>query len=310
MLVKLKMLLYRFKQTDWLNVSIVGILLFVIAIAITLLGHYDQYDFGINTRQLFHDLYANVGAEMASIAVTILIIDKLNQRRDTRQERERLIRHMASIHPITALQAVEDLRLLGWLEDGSLKNVPLRRAALQGVDLVRANLEGVYLLDANLEGARLLGTNLKNADMFQANLKSAVLQDANLVQVNLARARLQGADLRRANLSRANLTGADLQGANLEGANLTSANLQQANLNKANLTDAQLQQVHTLKSSKMPDGSQYNGYLNLAGDIQHIRQVFGIDITQSEDMATWYGVSLVEYEYGQQRANNSVKKLE
>lgn len=301
-------MLKRLREIDWLSVRTVGIILFGLAVGITLIGHYDQYGRGLDTRQLFHDLYANLGAEMASIAVTILIIDSLNARRDTQQERARLIRHMASVHPVTALQAVEELRLLGWLEDGSLKNVPLRGAALAGADLLQANLAGAYLLSANLEGARLLGANLENADMFQINLKSSVLQGANLAQANLGGASLQGADLRRANLRDANLTGADLQGANLAEADLTGANLQRANLRKTKLTDAQLKQAYSLKSARMPDGSRYNGRFNLAGDIQHLRQVFGIDITQAKELAAAYEVSLAEYERGQQQYNEQSAK--
>ena len=51
-------------------------------------------------------------------------------------------------------------------------------------------------------------------------------------------------------------------------ANLSGADLSMANLNGAlNLTEEQLTQVYRLCGAILPDGSHYEGRLNLAGDM-------------------------------------------
>lgn len=125
------------------------------------------------------------------------------------------------------LQAVEELRAHGWLSQGMLAGRSLRCANLRGADLHKADLQAVDLSQAHLEWA---------------DLSLANLQDAKLVMV----------DLRGADLSMANLCGADLSMANLNGA--------------LNLTEQQLTQVYRLCGAILPDGTHYDGRLNLPGD--------------------------------------------
>lgn len=126
------------------------------------------------------------------------------------------------------LQAVEELRAHGWLSQGLLSGRSLRCANLRGADLHKADLRAADLSQAHLEWA----------DLSMANL-----QDTKLVLV----------DLRGSDLSMANLSGADLSMANLNGA--------------LNLTEEQLAQVHRLCGAILPDGSHYDGRLNLPGDM-------------------------------------------
>lgn len=158
-----------------------------------------------------------------------------------------------------ALQAVEEMRVRGWLFDGSLSGVPLCRAELEGADLMKAKLDGVDFHQANLEGADLRMCDLRIAKMVRTNL--------------------QGANFSEADLTRADLYKADLRDAR-------------------NLTDEQLSKVKRLMGARMPDGKYYDGRFNLPGDLA-LAEWGKIDIHDPDLMANFYGVSLEIYLDGQ-----------
>jgi uncharacterized protein YjbI with pentapeptide repeats len=157
------------------------------------------------------------------------------------------------------LQALEELRACGGLEDGALVGIDLRYAHLQNADL-------------------------NNADLQRVNLDMADLRWADL----------SGADLRGAHLNRTNLYGVDLRKANLQGASLIRANLSCAK----NISIYQLAETNSLFGTAMPDGSIYDGRLNLIGDIE-IAYLRDIDINNPESMANFYGISIEEFSRGQ-----------
>lgn len=209
---------------------------------------------------LVDDLYANVAAEAMSILVTVLILDRLNERREARRELGRrkrdLIRLLGSRDNSIATEAARELNELGWLTDGTLKYATLRKANLGEADLLKANLQEAQLHSANLQGADLGEANLQGADLGEANLQKADLFSANLQETNLS-----FANLWKANLWKANLQGADLMDTNLGGANLYLANLQEADLYSAYLQEAivtpeQLRMVKSLRGAILPDKTQ------------------------------------------------------
>jgi hypothetical protein len=152
----------RLRGAEWNSVSSVGIVLAAFAIGTLVGGPLVQYR-ALALRQLFIDLWANLGTELASIAATVLIIDALNQRRDAQRLKEQLIREMGSRDNGTALRAVEELQARGWLGDGALQGADLRRANLRGARLTRADLEQADLYNANLNDAYLVRANLHRA---------------------------------------------------------------------------------------------------------------------------------------------------
>jgi hypothetical protein len=172
-----------------------------------------------------------------------------------------LIRKLRSPDNKVVLQAVEELRVRGWLEDGSLDGVPLCHAHFQGADLLKASLRNVDLHQADLE---------------RADLSIADLSNAKLTRVNL----------QEANLSRTNLKGVDLYKANLKDAH--------------NLTGEQLSQAKRLWGAIMPDGEPYDGRYNLNGDADFARWG-RIDTTDPVAMAGFFGVSIEDYLRGQGR---------
>lgn len=256
-----------------LSVEALGIAFVLLGISITLAGHLSQHGPGIDWRQLFLDFYANAGAELTSIALTVLIIDRLHARRERLSRRERLIWEMGSKDNRTALYAADALRAEGWVEDGSLYNVDLKYANLEGALLMNADLEDAYFSFAILRGADLRGANLRDSILREADLSGALLINA---------------DLTNAKLLRANLQGANLHGATLDGANFNSASLAQAR----GLTDAALARTARLAGAVLPSGNLYDGRFRLPGDIADAGE-------QDEGgMAAFYGVSLEAYRRG------------
>ncbi len=171
-----------------------------------------------------------------------------------------LIRKLRSPENKTVLQTIEELRVRGWLEDGSLRGILLCHAHLQGADLMKADLSKADLHQAHLEG------------------------------VNLSMANLNGVKF-----SRANLEGANFSNANIEGADFFKANL----LDVCNLTDEQCYQVKRLYGASMPDGSIYDGRYNLEGDLEFARWG-RVDVTNPEAMAYFLGISVEAYQRGQE----------
>jgi hypothetical protein len=157
------------------------------------------------------------------------------------------------------LQAVAEMRVRGWLTDGSLRSIPLCRAQMQDADLMEADLCSV--------------------DFHQADLENA--------------------DLSRAKLNAARFNRANLRGANFDHADLTYADFYKAELRWArNLTDKQLSKVRQMFGATMPNGDPYDGRFNLPADLELARWA-KVDTTDQEAMAKFYGIPLEVYLAGQ-----------
>lgn len=163
--------------------EIVGTLLLILAVYIGIRGFLFLYEGGFSYQQLTSDFYANVSTELASIAITVLIIDVINQRRAKQQELADLKWQMGSKDNVLALEAVRKMRGKKWLIDGTLKGLDIRGANLSGAKLFRANLEGANLERVKLHGAFLKQANLHNAKVTieqlttVENLEGAIMPD-------------------------------------------------------------------------------------------------------------------------------------
>ena len=189
----------RFKHSE--PVRKLGFGLLILAALVTVIGSLDQHP-GLDpltfVKKTFDDFYTNVGTELASIAITVLIIDRLHHHHDDENEREALILQMGSPDHSFAIEAVRILAAKNWLKNGSLANAHLNHA----------DLEGVNLQDVPLPNARLALTNLRHAKFTRADLHNAYLKGANLQS-----ACFRGTDLRGANLNDANLIDAHFDAA-------------------------------------------------------------------------------------------------
>lgn len=175
-----------------------------------------------------------------------------------------ILRKLRSNDNKRVLQAIEDLRVRGWLFDGSLKNITICHAQMQNADL--------------------LGADLSDVDLHQSNLDHADLSRANLSGARLSRAVLQGADFSQADLSKADLFKADLQ-------------------NARNLTDEQLVTAKRLWGAIMPDGTTYDGRYNLVGDLEFAKWG-RINVDSPEAMAEFMQIPLETYLRGQEYGFN------
>lgn len=205
----------------------------------------------------------NIFTELLSIAVTVGIIDVINQVRDQRRRRrgrkERLIQQMGSyVHNTIALNAVQEIIDEGWHKDGSLKSQKFMNALLNGAPLAGADLNNAYLFGANLSNANLVFANFHKANLQQVDLTNALLGQANLSEARLESCLLDNTNLIGADLSHTDLTTVEtfnpanksLQKTKLVGANLSfcdlsnlifrNADLHGADLSNANLTNARL----------------------------------------------------------------------
>jgi uncharacterized protein YjbI with pentapeptide repeats len=238
--------LKQIRTGSWLTVQRVGLVLLTLALITGIAGYALEHPQGFSLQQFAGDFYANASTELTSIAITVLIIDSLNRRREQRleehREREQLTRQLGSSVNEVTKRAAEELRARGWLTDGSLQGADLRIAHLEEAKLWKADLQGV---------------NLQWAKLKKANLNGSILVGANLMQANLQAARLGGADLRGANLFEARLYRVNFNGAYLREANLAGAHLEGARLEGADLRGALLENAHLDELTVLPDGSHW-----------------------------------------------------
>ncbi|MEL7433411.1 MAG: hypothetical protein AAFN11_05645, partial [Chloroflexota bacterium] len=111
-----------------------GSTLITLAIVIAIIGFLTNTDIN-NLGGMFHEFYANISSELISIAITVAFIDSINKRRQDNQELTRLKALLASNESVVTKIAIAELNACGWLRDGSLQGVQLRRGKLQDTQL-------------------------------------------------------------------------------------------------------------------------------------------------------------------------------
>lgn len=125
---------------------------------------------------LFSDGYAtNVYTEILSVIATIVVLDQINQWRDTQRLQKRLLREISGQSNIRAKDAIDWMGHEKWLTTKDnihlLKETNLREAKLQGARLDYANLQNTNLQNAKLQGANLEGAYLQGANLRRLNYK-------------------------------------------------------------------------------------------------------------------------------------------
>ncbi|MEU4496311.1 pentapeptide repeat-containing protein [Streptomyces sp. NPDC023998] len=225
-------------------VTIGGLIMAAGVIGIVI-GHVS--DHGWKWTGLVSDVATSVGAELVAVAVTVLMIDRLAERREGVRLRQQLVREASSTDHGLALRAVLELDVRGWLADGALAGARLGEANLHdivlegqdlhGADLAGANLSRANLSRANLTGCNLTGSNLAEAVIEMADLSGARMQDTRIDHADMAHAVLRSADLSGANLAHCDLTEADLRGALLRGADFTGCLMDGVRLDRSTVWD-------------------------------------------------------------------------
>lgn len=220
-------------------------------------------------REWLQEFWLGLSTEMLGAIITtvlfVVFIGVIQNLQDEADLRRDLIRDMGSSDNGFALQALDQIREEGWLNDNSFVGANFKVANLSNADLSNANLENADFRYANLSGANLTDANLENADLrytIMRHMNTTDIFDVDSVRqvliedlrntpmnvfatdemagfalrqawaygnnVNLRNADLRGADLRGSDLSFADLRGANLLGANLQGVNLFMADMRGA----------------------------------------------------------------------------------
>jgi hypothetical protein len=112
--------------------------------------------------------------EFFGLAFTVLIIDSLDRHREDRLIKEQLLRQLHSYYNSFALQAIEELRVLGYLSDGSCHRLDLRGSDWRGGNLYQADLTGSDLINAKLHEADFVGANLTDVKVTDEQLVTAL----------------------------------------------------------------------------------------------------------------------------------------
>lgn len=241
----------------------IGQLLIGISSFIFILGQMNLYTdlfSGVFLGDLLKDNYANAWTELGSIALTILVIDRVYERRGIEQEKERLVLQMGSPNNAFTLEAVRSLRNRNWLSDGTLSNARLRGANLSNADLS----------DANLSGADLTKAVLRGAMCHRVNFSGAIAHDTDFGLANFSQAILQGIQLSNSDLK----------------------------VKPLNLSSEQLASAHSLCRAKMISGKPYNGRFNLEGDLLNAK--FMKAGSSEAAMAAFYDIPIANFKWGQE----------
>ena len=163
------------------NVFNLGLVFLLASVIVIIVGHYYQYD-TFKLKEFIIDFYANIGAELGSIAITIIIVDRIVRRQEekesTIQIKNKLLNDLHSPVNSIANNAVHELRTLGKLTGQDAWTIS---AKLGG----KADLTNARLYDANFYGARLIGANFSSADLRNANFYDADLTGANLFDADI-----------------------------------------------------------------------------------------------------------------------------
>lgn len=215
----------------------VGYLFLLAGLIVIAIGHIFQNGL-FDLLGLWDTMWANIGAEALSIAATVLVIDRLNRRRASDEERNELIWNTQNSDNTIAVRSFMQLKRLGWLD----KEEPTLRCSFN-----RSRLESLELRNVNLSQF-----NFMQADLTYADLRFSNLEQANMQRARMRFSKLMNCDLRQANLQAADLGYSVLREADLRGANLSGANLTQAKLRRATIDE------HTkLSNVTLPNGKTY-----------------------------------------------------
>lgn len=132
-------------------------------------------DYWLQSPEQLTEFFQNLVPEFVGIVFTVLIIDTLDRQRENRLIKEQLLRQLHSYYNPVALQSIEEMRIMGYLSDGSCRGLDLRGADWRGANLYQADLQ-----DADLRNAKL-----EKADLVEATLRNVKISDEQLVLTDI-----------------------------------------------------------------------------------------------------------------------------
>lgn len=194
-------------------------------------------------------LFASFRTEAVSLAIAVIVLDELGRYRAYLEDKNRVIRQMASHSKDFAFDALRLVTQNGWHKDGSLEGIDLGP-----IKLPRAHVPIGHLRGSRLRGSKLRWSNLADATLESADLRGAQLDHACMCGTNLTGARLQGASLRAVRMSKATI----LAKANFQGASFPGARLEQVSFHDSIICGADFR--HTYMATCVLTGAMYDNY--------------------------------------------------
>ncbi|MCL4872015.1 MAG: pentapeptide repeat-containing protein [Anaerolineae bacterium] len=268
--------------------SLIRILLVAVLLLLALWANWLEYACLVIGRSpiglFFTHMLVKVGAEFAGIAIAVVTIDYLNEKRQEKEHIDQLKRELSSHDPGIVQRALNELKARKKHSDGTLKGVSLLRANWTNVLLPNADLEGAYLGFANFENAILIGANLAKTMMDSTILHKCHLEKANMAGSTIIHANLEGVYLSEAILEGVKFINTNMKGAILAGVEtvfeqglvdalatfgeyppfvLKEANVKDAWFVSVDLTNAHISEQQLLAAAFisydtiMPDGKTY-----------------------------------------------------
>ena len=268
-----KVSIRKLNSIQWLGIGSLLLGILIILVTVPMPG------FFIN---LIKDYSVHVSTDLIFVAITILIIDRINKKEAKKREIQDLIFRMGSANNVVATEAARRLK------GGDFWSVSLKGERFPGADLTKADLK-----KADLRNTDLFGTNLTEADLENALLEGATIIDTNLRRANLWNAHLEGANITVTIKGLHIFKEANLHNANFKGAHFLIKKEDKIVENES----IELRHANRLNHAIMPNGKRYDGRYNLQGDLNQpsvIEKVNDVDF-----MAGFYGVSKEEYQEGQ-----------
>lgn len=253
---------------------LVAIALLILASLFAFTGHITLYG-NLNLVTIVSDFYANISSELASIAITVLIIDQLNQRREKREQLKR-DRYFADE------QRKRD-QLLAIFELDRADTVETRQAIIRLMS--KSNL---------FEGAKLSSINFTSVDLSFAKLNQTWLINCDFSRAKLFHAHINKADLTTAKFKDTNLQGASCLGSNLSFAVIENADLRNSNLSGANLLYVEISSSN-LWNAILPDGAQYESNIELVRYTDPTHVDYGQTLEKINAIRRKLGIDPIEY---------------
>jgi len=171
--------------------------------------------------KVIEDFYANGAAELASIAITVLIVDRLSEWRAERREKEQILSQISSNSNQFALEAIREAQNRGWLYNGTLQGITITRADLSGVNLFQADLAESIFYRANLSKSDMALADFRDAYIRSVSMKDSDLRHVNFVNTYLSRVQFDGSNLRDSQFTGAYLRRVSFLNTNLDGVDFT-----------------------------------------------------------------------------------------
>ena len=120
----------------------VGIISLIIGLVLLFFAFYpENYFLG----KFIHNIYASLSCEFTSIAITILLINYLYDKKAEDSNKKRLLRELGSEDKGFTSRALKEIKELGYLTDGTLNGLDLTNANLAGLDFTGADLKNVVV---------------------------------------------------------------------------------------------------------------------------------------------------------------------